>query len=171
MGLARSHARSMPGAGRSFTRQALPGLQLRVSPRSAPVALSSDRFAQGRGVHGGVSHPAFALASAVGLGLLSPRPRGCADPSASRGPSLTSLQWCLLTGKVLESSSPSKPLGAVIKMLLRMLLPSPLLLKTTPACMPLAACETEVPFSPGLAKEPSSAALAAVFLGVAFQEG
>lgn len=37
--------------------------------------------------------------------------------------------------------------------------------------MPLAACETEVPFSPGLAKEPSSAALAAVFLGVAFQEG
>ena len=94
----------------------------------------------------------LALVSAVGLGLLSPPPRGCADPSASRGPSLTSLQRCLLTRKVLERSSPSKPLGSVIKMLLRMLLPSLLLLKITPARMPLAACEREVPFFPWLSK-------------------
>lgn len=45
----------------------------------------------------------------------------------------------------------------MIKMLLRMLLPSLLLLKITAACMPLAASDREVPFSPGPAKEPGGA--------------
>lgn len=42
---------------------------------------------QGQGVQSGVWHPALALLSAVGLGPLSPPPRGCGDPSASCGPS------------------------------------------------------------------------------------
>lgn len=46
----------------------------------------------------------------------------------------TSLQQCLLRGKVVERNIPSKPLGSVIKMLLRMLQPSLLLPKNTPAC-------------------------------------
>lgn len=74
-----------------------------------------------------------ALASAVGLGLLSPL-----TPQHPMVP-LASLRWCLLARKVLERSSLSKPLGSVIKMLLRMLLPSLLLLKITPACMLLPA--------------------------------
>lgn len=46
----------------------------------------------------------------------------------------TSLQQRLLRGRVLERNIPSKPLGSVIKMLLRMLQPSLLLPKNTPAC-------------------------------------
>lgn len=91
---------------------------------------------------------------ALGLGLLSPPHPGCADPLASRAPSLASLQWCSLMRKILERSSPSKPLGSVIKMLLRMLLPLLPLQKITPACTPLAACEERYHL-PWLSKEPA----------------
>lgn len=67
------------------------------SPCAAPIAPSLGWFARDQGVHSGASHPVLALASTVGLGLLSPPPQCCADPLAPRGPSLTSLLWCLLT--------------------------------------------------------------------------
>lgn len=70
-------------------------------------------------------------------------------------PQLLSPISVVLMGKVLERSSPSKLLGWVIKMLLRTLLLSLLLLKITPACMLPSSSKGEGPLMLWLSKEPT----------------
>lgn len=106
MCLARGQAGSTPGARRSFTRRALALCQSMQCSRSPVLG----RGTRGQGLQSGVLRPVLALA----LGLLSPASQSCADPSASHGPPLPSLQWGLLT-RFWGEAALANPLGLGLK--------------------------------------------------------